>query len=174
MWNLKYDTNELIYKTETHRHRKQTYGYQRGKMAGTDKLKTRVTECMVLVAELCMTLYDPMDCSPPGFSVHGILQARILEWVAISFSRGSSQSRDRTQISCTVGRFFTIWATTYTYKGLQCSRKNYIQYFVINLHDKTIWKGYLYINMYEYIYTHTDIYESFSCIPINCNQLYSN
>ena len=48
---------------------------------------------------------------PPGFSVHGILQARILEWVAIPFSRGSYQPRDQTQVSCTAGRFFTIWAT---------------------------------------------------------------
>ena len=48
----------------------------------------------------CPTLCDPMDCSPPGFSVHGILQARILEWVAISFSRGSSQPKDQTHISC--------------------------------------------------------------------------
>ena len=52
----------------------------------------------------------PMDCSPPGPSVRGILQARILEWVAISFSRGSSQSRNRTWISCIAGRFFTYWA----------------------------------------------------------------
>ena len=43
----------------------------------------------VLFAQLCLTLCDPMDCSPPGSSVHGILQARILEWVAITFSRGS-------------------------------------------------------------------------------------
>ena len=48
----------------------------------------------VLVAQSCLTLCDPMNCSPPGFSVHGILQAKILEWVAISFSRGSSQLRD--------------------------------------------------------------------------------
>ena len=48
----------------------------------------------------CSTLSDPVDCSPPGSSVHGILQARILEWVAISFSRGSSQPRDRTHVSC--------------------------------------------------------------------------
>ena len=53
----------------------------------------------------------PGDCSPPGSSVHGILQASILEWVAISFSRGSSQSKNRTQVSCIVGRFFTNWAT---------------------------------------------------------------
>ena len=52
-----------------------------------------------------------MDCSSPGFSVHGILQARILKWVAIPFSRGSSWPRDWTQVSPTAGRFFTIWAT---------------------------------------------------------------
>ena len=51
----------------------------------------------------------PMDFNPPGSSIHGVLQARILEWVAIPFSRRSSQPRDRT--SCIVGRFFTIWAT---------------------------------------------------------------
>ena len=51
-----------------------------------------------------------MDCSPPGSSVHEILQARILEWIAISFSRGSSQPRDRTEVSRIAGRFFTIWA----------------------------------------------------------------
>ena len=52
-----------------------------------------------------------MDCSLPGFSVHGILQARILQWVAMPFSRGSSPSRDWIQVSCTAGRFFTISAT---------------------------------------------------------------
>jgi len=59
----------------------------------------------------CPTLYDPMDCSPPGSSVHGILQARMLERVAFPFSRGSSQSRDWTQVSCIAGGFFTSWAT---------------------------------------------------------------
>ena len=52
-----------------------------------------------LVAQLCPTLCNPMTCSPPGSSVHGISQARILEWVAISFSRGSSPPRDRTHVS---------------------------------------------------------------------------
>ena len=52
-----------------------------------------------------------MDCSLPGSSSHGILQARILEWVAIPFSKGSSQSRSQAQVSCIVGRFFTIWST---------------------------------------------------------------
>ena len=54
----------------------------------------------------CPTLCDPMDCSLPGSSVHGIFQARTLEWVSISFSGGSSQPRDRTQVSCIVGRHF--------------------------------------------------------------------
>ena len=63
------------------------------------------------VAQLCPSLWDPMDCSLPGFSVHGIFQARVLEWVAISFSRGSSCPRDRTQVSCIAGRCFTLWAT---------------------------------------------------------------
>ena len=53
---------------------------------------------------------DPMDCSLPGSSVHGILQARIPEWVAISFSRGSSRPRNQTRVSCIAGRFFTNWA----------------------------------------------------------------
>ena len=65
----------------------------------------------MLVAQSCPTLCDPMDCSLPGSSVHGILQARILEWVAIPFSRGSSWPRDWTQVSCIAGRFFTIRAT---------------------------------------------------------------
>ena len=64
-----------------------------------------------LVTQLCPTLHNPMDCSPPGSSVHGIPQARILQWVAIPFSRGSSRPRDQTQVSHIVGRFFTIWAT---------------------------------------------------------------
>ena len=56
------------------------------------------------VTQLCPTLCDPMDCSPPLSSVHGIFQARVLEWVAISFSRGSSQPRDRTQVSPIVSK----------------------------------------------------------------------
>ena len=64
---------------------------------------------VVLVTESCLTLCNPLDCIPPDSSVHGILQARILEWVATSSSRGSSQPRDRTPGSCITGRFFTIW-----------------------------------------------------------------
>ena len=65
----------------------------------------------VLVAQLCLTLCDPMDWGLPGSFVHGILQARILECVAMPFSRGSSQPRDQTWVSCFAGRFFTVWAT---------------------------------------------------------------
>ena len=61
----------------------------------------------MLVTQACPTLCDPVDCSPPGSSVHGILQARILEWAAIPFSRGPSQSRDGNWVSCTAGRLFT-------------------------------------------------------------------
>ena len=60
----------------------------------------------VLVAQLCLTV-----CNLPGSSVHGVLQARIMEWIAIPFSRDSSWPRDWTQVSCTAGRFFTVWAT---------------------------------------------------------------
>ena len=56
----------------------------------------------VKVTQSCLTLCDPMD-----YTIHGILQARILEWVAFPFSRGSSQPRDRTQVSCIAGGFFT-------------------------------------------------------------------
>ena len=63
------------------------------------------------VSQSCPTLCNPVDCSLPGSSIHGILQARILEWVAISFSRGSSQPRNQTQVSHIAGRHFTLQAT---------------------------------------------------------------
>ena len=62
----------------------------------------------VLVAQSCPTLCNPTDYSLPGPSVHGILQAIILEWLAIPFSKGTSHPRDRTLVSCIAGRFFTI------------------------------------------------------------------
>ena len=76
--------------------------------AGACKKESEVTQSH---PNLC----NPMDCSLPDSSVHGILQARILEWVAISFSRGSSQPRDGNWVSCTAGGFFTVWAP----RGLQ-------------------------------------------------------
>ena len=70
--------------------------------------------CCLLPAEwlqLCPTLCDTRDCSPPVSSIHGIFQARVLEWAAISFYWGSSQPRDRTRVSHVADRHFTIWAT---------------------------------------------------------------
>ena len=70
----------------------------------------RVAKVLVcLDAQSCPTLFNPMDYSLPGSSVHGILQARILEWVAVSFSRGSSQGLKPCTLHCR--GFFTIWAT---------------------------------------------------------------
>ena len=63
-----------------------------------------------IVAQSCPTLFNPMDCRPPGSSVHGILQARVLEWVVMPFSRGSSWPRDQTWVSCIADRSFTLWA----------------------------------------------------------------
>ena len=65
----------------------------------------------MLVAQSCPTLCDPMDCSLSGSSVYGIFQARVLEWIAISFSRGSSCPRNQTQVSRIAGRCFTNRAT---------------------------------------------------------------
>ena len=65
----------------------------------------------VLGAQSCLTIWDPVDCSPPDSSVHRILQARTLEWVAIPFSKGSSRPRNQTQVSRIAGGFFAVWAS---------------------------------------------------------------
>ena len=75
----------------------------------TDQLPGMKSESEV--RQSCPTLCDPVDCSPPGSCAHGILQARILEWVAIFFSRGSSWPRDWTQVSHIAGRGFNLWPT---------------------------------------------------------------
>ena len=72
----------------------------------------RGSECQETCKQESSTLCNSVDCSPPGSSVHGILQARILEWVAISFSRGSSQPRYRTHVSLIAGRRFNLSATS--------------------------------------------------------------
>ena len=72
----------------------------------------------VLVAQSSLILCDPMKCSLPGFALHGILQARILEWLTIYFSRWSSQPRDRTQVFNIADRFSTIWATREVYTSV--------------------------------------------------------
>ena len=85
----------------------------------------------VLVTQLCPTVSNPMDCSLPGSSVHEILQEKILEWVAISFSRGSSRPRDRTWVSCIAGRCFTVRAIREAPKeywsGLTCPPPGVLQ-----------------------------------------------
>ena len=66
---------------------------------------------IMLVTQSCPTFCNTTDCSPPGSSIHGVFQARVLEWVTMSVSRGSSQRRDQTWVSYIASRFFTIWAT---------------------------------------------------------------
>ena len=82
------------------------------------------------------SLCNSVDCNLPGSSVHGILQARILEWVTVPFSRGSSQARDQTQVSHIAGGYFTVWATREALKGTQK--------FLLALRPRAeamIWKG---------------------------------
>ena len=82
--------------------------------------KPKVKESESEVTQSCPTLCDPMDCSLPDSSVHGIFQAIVLEWIAISFSRGSTWPRGRTRVSHIVDRHFTVWA------NLTTSQKPYI------------------------------------------------
>ena len=81
------------------------------------------TSCCRLVTKLCLTLCKPMDCCLPGSSVHGISQARILEWVAISFSRGSSWPRNWTCVSLTGRQIFYHWSTREALEGCRKPRK---------------------------------------------------
>ena len=82
----------------------------------THPLSHTVTATAKLLSHV---LCDRMDCSLPGSSVYGILQTRILEWVSISSSRGSSQLRDQTRLSCIAGRFFSVWATKAAFTHIQ-------------------------------------------------------
>ena len=81
------------------------------KWKGVLKIRVLKVKSENEVVQSCPNLCDPMDCSVLGSSIHGIFQARILEWVAISFARRSFQPRDWTLVSCIVGRRFTVWAT---------------------------------------------------------------
>ena len=89
----------------------KAYHYRNPKITKEDsKRDNRSKRIMkVLVAQSCLTLWNPRTYLP-GSSVHGIHQTRILEWIAIPFSRGSSWPRDWTQVSCIAGIFFTVWA----------------------------------------------------------------
>ena len=86
----------------------------------------------LLLIQTCLTLCSPMDSSVSGSSVHGILQARILEWVIHSLLPGSSPPRDQTQVSCIAGRFFTIWAAREAHMFSYCmlSLFSHVQLFV--------------------------------------------
>ena len=105
----------------------------------------------VLVAQSCLIYCNPMDCSPPGSSVHGILQAKMLEWVAMPFSRGSSQPRDWTWVSCIAGGFFIVWATREAYilrlkrqppnMGTRYSIYSFVFWFEQRSHHLVWWKS---------------------------------
>ena len=95
-----------------------------GMQVGATNTILQINYVLVLISQLCPAICDPMDCSLPGSSIHGILQARILEWIVISFSRGSSWPRDRIQVSVIAGRFFTIWATREAHNQLYFNLKN--------------------------------------------------
>ena len=95
----------------------------------------------VLVAQSCPTVCDPMDCSPPASSVHGIFQGRILEWVTIPFSGGSSQPRDQTWVSCIAGSFFTVWAMR--------EASSYFSFVFINFYYLLIWLYQVFVVAFE-------------------------
>ena len=92
-----------------------------GSLNPADSNWTPMLRAAVLVTQSCLTL---CNCIPPVSSAHGILQARMLEWVAIPSYRGSSQPRDQTHVSCIAGRFFTVWATRKAWE-LQYQAKMY-------------------------------------------------
>ena len=106
-----------------------------------------------------LTLCDPTDCSPSGSSVHGILQARVLEWVTISFSRGSSQPRDWTWVSRIAGRHFTIWATREVKPENEKILKSVLE--ILKTLDKDISNiitEYIYVCVYIYVYAYVYIH----------------
>ena len=115
-------------------------------------------KCRKLVAQSCLTLCDPMDYSPPGSSVHGIFQARVLEWVAIFFSRGSSQPRDRTWVSHIVSRRFTDWAT----------REVMNIYF--NFNFKLITNIFFFYYKYVLWNVWSTLYWKIICLKLKCNR----
>ena len=115
----------------------------------------------VLVAHLCLTVCNPTGCSPPGSSVPGVLQVGIQEWVAIPISRGSSRPRDRTRVSCSVGRFFTIWATTealYVYYAYGYMHMHIHAYTHMHLYTHVWICLWLYTHAYIYVYIHIHIH----------------
>ena len=100
-------------------------------------------QCVCVSHSVMSDLCDPMDYTPPGSSLHGILQARILEWVAISFSRGSSRPRDRTQVSCIAGRCSTVCASKYRELLLRMQLKHHVRWWCDALLGETraVWRA---------------------------------
>ena len=90
----------------------------------------------------CPSFCDHIDCSPPGSSVRGILQARILVWVAIPLSRGSSRPRDWTWVSCIVGRFFTVWATRDAHSAYHTTPNINLVRLDVNVAQESIWMSF--------------------------------
>ena len=124
--------------------------------------------CEVKVAQLYPTLCNPMNYSQPVLSVHEILQARILEWVAILFSRGSSQPSDRTWVSCIAGWFFTIWAT----REVQRIFLDFIKYFPLMLVRNNL----LYLSGKPCLYRHQKVrylvyYHKFQVMGLQFNEV---
>ena len=103
----------------------------------------------------CPTLCNTMDCSLPGSSVHGIFQASVLEWVAISSSRLSSQPRNQTSVSCMTGRFFTIWTTWEALEKVKAPKSGLqiqVCFFIVYCEGKTKSTHSLYLDwMYAWI-----------------------
>ena len=112
---------------------------------GSLRPRSWVSEWVSEVAQSCLTLCNPMDCSLPGSSIHGIFQARILEWIAISFSRRSSWPRDWILVSHIVGRRFTVWATREVENGpWKVSWFNFSMLTIDNFEEKNpqvSWRG---------------------------------
>ena len=109
------------------------------------------------VFQSCPTLCDPKDCSLPGSSVHAILQAKILEWIVIPFSRGSSWPRDQTQVSWIAGRFFAIWATREAHN----SQKKYNLCHNPNIQIKKTTYPYNNFDLYSFSYILCNLFLSF-------------
>ena len=123
-WRRKWYSTPVFFPGESQGQRSLA-GYSLWTRKQSNTAKRLNMQCMSMkilkwseVTQLYPTLCDPMDCSLPETSVHGIFQARVLEWVAISYSRVSSRPRDRTQVSCIVGRRFTVWATREAHEDL--------------------------------------------------------
>ena len=104
-WLLHIAKKRLCFKDQTGNSRREIFRIFRAPTLTSTGCFIRYVRAKLLQSFL--TLWDPMDCSPPGSSVHNILQTRILEWVAMPLSRVSFQPRGRTRVSCIAGEFFT-------------------------------------------------------------------